>query len=387
MKESSLAVSHMEANAQRGKICEIFSETYDEARWQDWRWQMRHRLTRPEHFARLLRLSHAELRGLSLAQEKFSVAVTPHFASLIDPDDPRCPIRLQVIPREEELIVGPGDMVDPCGEDGHSVVPGLVHRYPDRVLLLALDTCASYCRYCTRSRLVSQGELDPLPRRLDPIIAYLREHREVRDVLLSGGDPLMMSEDRLDTLLGRLREIEHIEFLRIGSRVPSFLPQRITPELVKVLRRHRVWLSLHFCHRNEITAEVEAACDLLADGGIPMGSQTVLLKGVNDDVQALKDLFHALLKIRVRPYYLYQCDPVVGTSHLRTTVAKGIELIAGLRGHTSGYAVPTYVVDAPGGGGKVPIQAQTVVGFEKGVWSLRNWAGETYSYTDPADRA
>ena len=385
MTESSLAVSHIEANAQRERICEIFGEAYDEARWLDWRWQMRHRLTRAEHFEELLRLSHAEQRGLTLAQEKFSVAVTPHFASLIDPDDPYCPIRLQVIPREEELVVGPGDMVDPCGEDGHSVVPGLVHRYPDRVLLLALDTCASYCRYCTRSRLVSQGELDPLPRRLDPIVAYLREHTEVRDVLLSGGDPLMMSEDRLDTLLGRLREIEHIEFLRIGSRVPGFLPQRVTPELVRVLRKHRVWLSLHFNHRNEITPEVEKACDLLADGGIPMGSQTVLLKGVNDDVQTLKDLFHALLKVRVRPYYLYQCDPVVGTSHLRTTVGKGIELIAGLRGHTSGYAVPTYVVDAPGGGGKVPIQAETISGYENGVWSLRNWAGKTYTYTDPAD--
>jgi lysine 2,3-aminomutase len=386
MTESSLAVSHIEANAQREKICEIFGEAYDEARWQDWRWQMRHRLTRPEHFESLVRLSTAERRGLTLAQEKFSVAVTPHFASLIDPDDPYCPIRLQVVPREEEMVVGPGDMVDPCGEDGHSVVPGLVHRYPDRVLLLALDTCASYCRYCTRSRLVSQGELDPLPRRLDPIIAYLREHTEVRDVLLSGGDPLMMSEDRLDTLLGRLRAIEHIEFLRIGSRVPSFLPQRITPELVKVLRKHRVWLSLHFCHQREVTPEVEAACDLLADGGIPMGSQTVLLKGVNDDVSTLKALFHALLKIRVRPYYLYQCDPVVGTTHLRTTVAKGIELIAGLRGHTSGYAVPTYVVDAPGGGGKVPIQAETISGYDDGVWSLRNWAGETYTYTDPTDR-
>ena len=386
MTESSLAVSHSEANAQREKICEIFGEEYDEARWQDWRWQMRHRLTRVEHFERLVRLSSAERRGLTLAQEKFSVAVTPHFASLIDPDDPHCPIRLQVIPREEELVVGPGDMVDPCGEDHDTVVPGLVHRYPDRVLLLAIDTCASYCRYCTRSRLVSQGELDPLPRRLDPIVAYLREHTEVRDVLLSGGDPLMMSEDRLDTLLGRLRAIEHIEFVRIGSRVPSFLPQRITPQLVKVLRKHRVWLSLHFCHRNEIAPEVETACDLLADGGIPMGSQTVLLKGVNDDVAALKGLFHALLKVRVRPYYLYQCDPVVGTGHLRTTVGKGIELIAGLRGHTSGYAVPTYVVDAPGGGGKVPIQADTVTGYEDGVWSLRNWAGETYTYSDPVDR-
>jgi lysine 2,3-aminomutase len=278
-------------------------------------------------------------------------------------------------------------MTDPCGEDHDSPVPGLVHRYPDRVLLLALDTCAAYCRYCTRSRLVSRGELDPLPRRLDAIIAYLEQHTEVRDVLLSGGDPLLMSEDRLDDLLGRLSAIPHIEFLRIGSRVPCFLPQRITPELVAVLRKHRVWLSLHFCHAREVTPEVAQACDLLADGGIPLGSQTVLLKGVNDDVQTLKDLFQALLRIRVRPYYLYQCDPVVGTGHLRTSVYRGMELMSGLRGHTSGYAVPTYVIDAPGGGGKVPIQAETILDYENGHVSLRNWAGQTYSYVDPAEHA
>jgi lysine 2,3-aminomutase len=255
------------------------------------------------------------------------------------------------------------------------------------VLLLALDTCAAYCRYCTRSRLVSQGELDPLPRRLDAIVAYLQEHTEVRDVLLSGGDPLLMSEERLDDLLGRLAAIPHIEFLRIGSRVPCFLPQRITPELVAVLRHHRVWLSLHFSHAREITPDVARACDMLADGGIPLGAQTVLLKGVNDDVQTLKDLFHALLRIRVRPYYLYQCDPVVGTGHLRTSVRKGIELMTGLRGHTTGYAVPTYVIDAPGGGGKIPIQAETILEYESGQVTLRNWAGLNYSYVDPAERA
>jgi lysine 2,3-aminomutase len=348
---------------------------------------MRHRFIKPEQFEKLLRLTTSERRGLAMTHEKFAVAITPHFAELIDPDDPNCPIRRQVVPREEELLVGPGDMTDPCGEDHDEVVPGLVHRYPDRVLLLALDTCAAYCRYCTRSRLVSQGELDPLPRRLDAVIAYLEAHTEVRDVLLSGGDPLLMSEDRLDEVLGRIRAIPHIEFVRIGSRVPSFLPQRITPELVAVLRKHRVWLSLHFCHAREVTPDVANACDLLADGGIPLGSQTVLLKGVNDDVQTLKDLFHALLKVRVRPYYLYQCDPVVGTGHLRTSVAKGIELISGLRGHTTGYAVPTYVIDAPGGGGKVPIQAETIVSYENGQALLRNWAGRTYSYVDPAEHA
>jgi len=345
---------------------------------------MRHRLTRPEQFERLLCLTEPERRGLALASGKFSVAVTPQFAALIDPDDPGCPIRLQVVPRDEELMVSPGDMVDPCGEDHASVVEGLVHRYPDRVLLLALDTCASYCRYCTRSRLVSQGELEPLGRRIEAALAYLREHTEVRDVLLSGGDPLLMSDASLDTLLGRLRALPHLEFLRIGTRIPGFLPQRITPELVTVLRKHRVWLSVHFCHARELTPEVAAACDLLADGGVPLGCQTVLLKGVNDSVEALRDLFHGLLKLRVRPYYLYQCDPVLGTGHLRTRIGDGLRLMAELRGHTTGYAVPTYVVDAPGGGGKIPVQVDTILGTEDGVWSLRNWEGRTFSYVDPA---
>jgi lysine 2,3-aminomutase len=384
IEESTASDSLTLATERRETICSIFGESYDPERWNDWRWQMRRRLIRPEHFKQLLKLTASERRGLKLAQEKFSVAVTPHFAELMDPDDPRCPIRMQVVPREEEMVVSRGDMVDPCGEDHHSPVPGLVHRYPDRVLLLALDTCASYCRYCTRSRLVSQGELEPLPRRVDAIIEYLAEHPEVRDVLLSGGDPLLMSDDRLDEILGRIRAIPHIEFVRIGSRVPGFLPQRITPELVAVLRKHRVWLSLHFSHVRELTPEVARACDLLADGGIPLGSQTVLLKGVNDSPAQLKALFQGLLKLRVRPYYLYQCDPVVGTGHFRTSVEHGIDLVRSLRGFTTGYAVPTYVIDAPGGGGKVPIQASTILEYaEDGTVRLRNWEGEVFTYLDP----
>jgi lysine 2,3-aminomutase len=217
------------------------------------------------------------------------------------------------------------------------------------------------------------------------ILAYLREHTEVRDVLLSGGDPLLMSDDRLDALLGSLREIEHIELLRIGSRVPGFLPQRVTPALAAVLRRHRVWLSLHFSHPAELTPEVASACDLLADSGIPLGSQTVLLRGVNDNAEVLKRLFHGLIKIRVRPYYLYQADPVVGTAHLRTSIERGLEIMSQLRGHTSGYAVPTYVVDAPGGGGKIPVQPETVVGRSGDTWQLKNWAGKVYTYVDPPE--
>ena len=369
----------------RERLCRTFGESYDPQAWADWRWQLRHRLTRLEQFEAFLELTESERHGLTMGAERFAVSVTPHFAALMDPNDSACPIRRQVVPTTSEFTVGPGDMEDPCGEDHASAVDGLVHRYPDRVLLLALDTCASYCRYCTRSRLVSQGSLDPLPRRMTDILDYLRAHTEVRDVLLSGGDPLLMSDDRLDSLLSSLREIEHIEFLRIGSRVPGFLPQRITPELVSVLRRNRVWLSLHFSHPAELTPEVAAACDALADGGIPLGSQTVLLRGVNDDAEILKELFHGLLKIRVRPYYLYQADPVVGTSHLRTSIERGLEIMSRLRGHTSGYAVPTYVVDAPGGGGKIPIQPDTVVGRNGDSWQLRNWAGEVFSYLDPPE--
>jgi len=371
-------------DAARGAVCRIFGETYDPQRWGDWHWQSRHRLTRLAHFEALLELTPSERRGLELAPGKFAVSVSPHYAALMDPRDPDCPIRRQVVPRQDELVVGAGDMVDPCGEDRHSPLPGLVHRYPDRVLLLTLDTCASYCRYCTRSRLVAQGHLEPLARRLDRTVAYLEEHTEVRDVLLSGGDPLLMSEARLEGVLSRLRAIPHLEFLRIGTRVPCFLPQRITPELVAVLRRHRVWLSLHFSHPRELTPEVAEACDRLADGGIPLGSQTVLLRGVNDDAATLKALFHGLLKMRVRPYYLYQCDPVVGTTHLRTSLAKGLEIVSQLRGHTSGYAVPTYVVDAPGGGGKIPVQPDTILAREDGVWTLANWEGKRFTYTDPA---
>ena len=340
---------------------------------------------------------HAELDGVlnnienvnETVYKKFAIAITPYMAKLMDRDDPKCPIRLQYLPSHfEETKPGFATSLDQLGEEGDTV-PGtsVVHRYPRRVLFLVSNTCATLCRFCTRKRMVSQPDGSVAKDEIEASIDYIAGNQDIEDVLLSGGDPLLMSEDRLDEVLGRIRAIPHIEFVRIGSRVPSFLPQRITPELVAVLRKHRVWLSLHFCHAREVTPDVANACDLLADGGIPLGSQTVLLKGVNDDVQTLKDLFHALLKVRVRPYYLYQCDPVVGTGHLRTSVAKGIELISGLRGHTTGYAVPTYVIDAPGGGGKVPIQAETIVSYENGQALLRNWAGRTYSYVDPAEHA
>ena len=312
------------------------------------------------------------------------VGVTPYYMSLIDPDDPQQPLRKTVVPTTAEFTRMPGEADDPLGEDGHSPVPGLVHRYPDRVLLLPLDFCSTYCRYCTRSRVVGHGEIVPNEARLDAIFDYLEQATQVRDVLISGGDPLALSDDRLDAILSRLRSIPHIEFVRIGTKMPAVLPQRITPELCDVLRRyHPLWMSLHFVHPDECTPESSQACGRLADAGIPLGSQTVLLQGVNDDVETMKQLVHRLLMMRVRPYYLYQCDPISGSSHFRTPVSKGLEIIAGLRGYTTGYAVPTYVIDAPGGGGKIPLQPDNVVGRDGDDLLLRNFEGKTFRYPDP----
>ncbi|MGZ5917467.1 MAG: KamA family radical SAM protein, partial [Methyloceanibacter sp.] len=289
----------------------------------------------------------------------------------------------------------PGEADDPLGEDGHSVVPGLVHRYPDRVLFLATGFCSTYCRYCTRSRMVGEpdGDYSFSRPQWEQALDYIAEHTEVRDVLLSGGDPLTLSDQRLDYLLGRLRAIKHVEFVRLGTKVPVVLPMRITRALIRVLKKHHpLWMSLHVTHPAELTPEVTEATARLADAGLPLGSQTVLLKDINDEVDTLKTLYHGLLMRRVRPYYLYQCDPITGSSHFRTSVDKGLEIMQGLRGHTTGYAVPTYVIDAPGGGGKIPLLPDYVVGREGDDLILRNFEGKTYRYADPqgtvgADRA
>jgi lysine 2,3-aminomutase len=304
--------------------------------------------------------------------------------SLLDYSDSDQPLRKTVVPRSDEFLRTKGEADDPLGEDGHSPVPGLVHRYPDRVLLLALDFCSTYCRYCTRSRVVGHGEILPNEKRLEAAFEYLRRTPQVRDVLISGGDPLALAEDKLDWILSRLRAIPHIEFVRIGTKMPAVLPQRITPQLTKVLRKyHPLWMSVHFLHPDECTPESHKACSRLADAGIPLGSQTVLLKGVNDSVETMKQLIHRLLLMRVRPYYLYQCDPISGSAHFRTTVSKGIEIIEGLRGHTTGYAVPTYVIDAPGGGGKIPIQPEYYKGRDGDDVILRNFEGQEFRYPDP----
>lgn len=352
--------------------------------WNSWTWQLRHRITSLPQLEKYLVLTDEERAGVLLTGNKLAMAITPHFFNLIDPLDPECPIRRQVIPRIEESWEDPDEMTDPCGEDSHMPVPGLVHRYPDRVLFLVTDRCASYCRYCTRSRMVSGVGDQELHTEFDAAFRYLEEHTEIRDVLLSGGDALLLSDARLEKILARLRAIPHIEFLRIGSRVPIFLPQRITPELCRMLQKyHPLWMSVHANHPKELTLEVKEALERLANHGIPLGNQSVLLRGVNDDVETYKALVHKLLMCRVRPYYLYQCDLIQGSAHLRTSVARGVEIIEGLRGHTSGYAVPQFVIDAPGGGGKVPVNPEYVLQRNHFRTIIRNYEGKVFEYPEP----
>jgi len=337
-------------------------------KWQDWRWQLSHRLNTVEEFARVIDLTNDEIAGLS-APNRFRVDVTPYFASLMDPKDPQCPVRLQIMPTAAELTPFQAEMSDSLNEDAHSPVPGLVHRYPDRVLMLVTTQCASYCRYCTRSRIVGDPSATFSRSAHDAQIDYIERTPEVRDVLLSGGDPLA---------------IPHVEIIRIGSRVPVFLPQRITPDLVNMLRQfHPLWMNVHFNHPKEITPEVSVALARLADAGIPLGCQSVLLAGVNDCPNIMKELMHKLVMNRVRPYYIYQCDLVHGAGHFRTPVAVGLEIMEALRGHTSGYAVPTYVIDAPGGGGKIPVMPNYVVSQSVDRVVVRNYEGYMSAYTQP----
>ncbi|MEN9535810.1 MAG: hypothetical protein RLZ22_1562 [Verrucomicrobiota bacterium] len=355
------------------------------ADWHDAKWQLRNRVDSLTELDSHLNLTQEERAGVLLAGNKLAMSITPHFFNLIDRDNPDCPIRRQVIPRIEEGWNAPEELSDPCGEDSHMPVPGLVHRYPDRVLFLVTDRCASYCRYCTRSRVVSGVGEQQLETQWEPAFKYLQEHTEIRDVLLSGGDPLLFSDERLDKLLTRLRSIPHLQFLRIGSRIPIFLPQRITPALCEMLKKHHpLFISVHTNHPRELTSEVRDALGRLADAGIPLGNQSVLLRGVNDSVEVQKALVHKLLMCRVRPYYLYQCDLINGSSHLRTPVADGVAIIEGLRGHTTGYAVPQFVIDGPGGGGKIPINPNYLIDHSPGRVTLRNYEGDTFEYPDPS---
>jgi lysine 2,3-aminomutase len=352
--------------------------------WSDYTWQLRNRVDTLADLEARLDLTASERAGVLLAETKLAMSITPHFFNLIERDNPDCPIRRQVIPRIEEGWNAPEELADPCGEDAHMPVPGLVHRYPDRVLFLVTDRCASYCRYCTRSRVVSGVGEQHLETQWDAAFRYLEKKNQVHDVLLSGGDPLLLSDERLNHILTRLCAIPHIQFIRIGSRIPIFLPQRITPELCDMLKKHHpLFISIHTNHPRELTSEVRDALGRLADAGIPLGNQSVLLRGVNDSLAIQKSLVHKLLMCRVKPYYLYQCDLINGSSHLRTSVTEGIAIIEGLRGHTTGYAVPQFVIDGPGGRGKIPINPNYQIDRAPGHLTLRNFEGKVFEYPDP----
>jgi lysine 2,3-aminomutase len=366
------------------KRAPIYRDVPDE-KWNDWRWQLSHRLNSAEDFEKVLNLTESERKALN-AKDLFRVDITPYFVSLMDPDDPHDPVRMQVVPTDREILPFTGMMEDSLAEDRHSPVPGLVHRYPDRVLMLVTTQCASYCRYCTRSRIVGDPSATFSRAEFEAQIAYLKRTPQVRDVLLSGGDPLVLAPKLLEELLGRLREIEHIEIIRIGSRVPVFMPMRITDELCDILQKfHPLWMNIHVNHPNEISAELAQACDKLTRAGIPLGNQSVLMAGINDCVHIQRKLVQDLVRIRVRPYYLYQCDLVEGAGHFRTPVAKGLEIIEGLRGHTSGYAIPTFCVDAPGGGGKIPVMPNYLVSMSDHKIILRNFEGYITTYEEPID--
>jgi lysine 2,3-aminomutase len=352
--------------------------------WNDYRWQLKHRVSTLSDLESRMTLTDEERAGVLLAGTKLAMSITPHFFQLIDRNDPDCPIRRQVIPRIEEAWTAPEEMADPCGEDSHMPVPGLVHRYPDRVLFLVTDRCASYCRYCTRSRVVSGVGEQHLEIQWEAAFRYIEKNPQIRDVLLSGGDPLLLSDNKLDLILTRLRAIPHIQFVRIGSRIPIFLPQRITPELCAMLEKHHpLFVSIHTNHPRELTNEVKAGLIRLAHAGIPLGNQSVLLRGVNDNPVIQRALVHKLLMCRVRPYYLYQCDLINGSAHLRTPVSAGLDIIEKLRGHTTGYGIPQYVIDGPGGGGKIPLNPEYILNRQPGRVMLRNYENEVFEYPDP----
>lgn len=360
----------------------FWSDVPDE-KWFDWRWQMSHRLNTVKELSQIINLTESERRALQV-KELFRVDITPYFASLIDPNDPNCPIRRQVLPVEEELVPFQNMMADSLAEDDYSPVPGLVHRYPDRVLMLLTTQCASYCRYCTRSRIVGDPTQNFGRADFEAQIEYIAQTPTIRDVLLSGGDPMILPPKIVDMVLSRLRAIPHIDIIRMGSRVPVFLPMRVDDAFCDMIKKyHPFWINIHVNHPKEITPELREACDRLSQAGVPLGNQAVLLAGINDTVEIQRELSHQLVKMRVRPYYLYQCDMVKGAGHFRTPVSKGMEIMEGLRGHTSGYAVPTYVIDGPGGAGKIPIQPNYMLSYAPGKVVLRNYNWQITTYNEP----
>ena len=362
---------------------ELYPNVSDE-QWNDWKWQVAHRIETLEELNKYITLTEEEQEGVRQCLKTLRMSITPYYMSLIDPNDPYDPIRRQAIPTIAETHQSKADLLDPLHEDEDSPVPGLTHRYPDRVLFLITDKCSMYCRHCTRRRFAGQKDCESPTERIEKCIEYIEKTPCVRDVLLSGGDCLMVSDEKLEYIISRLRAIPHVEIVRLGSRTPVVCPQRITDDLCNMLKKyHPIWLNTHFNHPNEFTPEASAALAKLANAGIPLGNQTVLLRGLNDCVHVMKSLMHNLVKNRVRPYYIYQCDLSMGLEHFRTPVSKGIEIIEALRGHTSGYAVPTFVVDAPGGGGKTPVMPNYVISQSPHKVILRNFEGVITTYTEP----
>jgi len=355
-----------------------------EEQWNDWRWQVRNRITNLDQLKQVIELTDEEAEGVDKCLKHFRMAITPYYATLIDPKDPNCPVRKQAVPSVHETHWSDYDMADPLHEDVDSPVPGLTHRYPDRVLLLVTDQCSMYCRHCTRRRMAGATDNARTRDQIEAAIDYVRRTPAVRDVLISGGDGLLIPDEVIERILAELRAIPHVEMIRFGSRTPVVMPQRITEELCAMLKKyHPVYLNTHFNNPKEITPEAEAACARLANAGIPLGNQSVLLAGVNDCPQVMKKLVHELLRIRVKPYYIYQCDLSQGIEHFRTSVATGIEIIESLRGHTTGLGIPTFVVDAPGGGGKIPVMPQYLISQGTNRIVVRNFEGGLYSYTEP----
>lgn len=363
---------------------QLFGHVSD-ADWNDWKWQVKHRIQHADELKKYINLTADEEKSIDSVLGQLRMAITPYYLTLIDPDQPKCPIRQQAIPLGNELFVGKDDLYDPLAEDHDSPVPGLTHRYPDRVLFLITDMCSMYCRHCTRRRFAGQHDHERSIEHIDAAIQYIKEHEEISDVLLSGGDAFMVSDQRIEYILQKLREIDHVQVIRFGTRTPVVAPQRVTQELVDMLKKyHPIWVNTHFNHPDEITPESKAAIDRLVDAGINVGNQSVLLRGINDCVHVMRKLVKSLIAIRVRPYYIYQCDLSVGIEHFRTSVSKGIEIIEGLRGHISGLAVPTFVVDAPGGGGKIPVMPNYVISQAPGKIVLRNFEGVITTYSEPA---
>ena len=379
------AKSQKQKNMAESRRKQLFPEVTDE-QWNDWKWQVKNRIETLEDLKKYVKLTAEEEEGVRKTLSTLRMAITPYYLSLIDPNDPHDPVRRQCIPTALETHQAAADLLDPLHEDEDSPTPGLTHRYPDRVLFLITDMCSMYCRHCTRRRFAGQTDNECGPDRIEKALEYIEKTERVRDVLLSGGDALMVSDKKLEYIISRLRQIPHVEIVRLGTRTPVVCPQRITPELCDMLKKyHPIWINTHFNHPNEVTTESRRACEMLANAGIPLGNQSVLLRGVNDCVHVMKNLVHELVKMRVRPYYIYQCDLSMGLEHFRTPVSKGIEIIEGLRGHTSGFCIPTFVVDAPGGGGKTPVMPQYVISQAPGKVVLRNFEGVITTYTEPTE--